>query len=428
MELRTICYLMADQEEDFKALFEQLAERFSIAGENPKFDNNEKSLHFNEIALTLMGANLSEAALASSVVDEKNNLIQPAILLLQSIAKFQTKQGTILHSNGQPTFGEEIAFGLALKDLKNIELYNNLIANHDVLNEEHILEIIKKHGIIEEVLKLLGTSIAKEGSHKATLVSSFSKEINDSQPIFFEHGEFFKALCKQGLCTTGLEDKAALEPGDLDPENLKNCLSYFFTNEGVIKRLVRKGQQFIISELKKTQNHNITWSVYSQPSKYEGYFPSVEWRFELLSLESIPDIFEAMIDHLEYVKNTIAVNPEAVGCTSIEKTIFLIEQSYVSENQLGLIVSRNSDLHNITRKLVSTLLELNKENSFNVIHLELPLGLYLAYWLARINKDDLEYYIALINQYQILDFDSVENQITDLAERHNIDKSIFDRT
>jgi hypothetical protein len=428
MELRTICYLMADQEEDFKTLFEQLSERFNIAAESPQFDNNQKSLLFNEIATTLMGANLSEAALASSVVDEKNNLIQSAILLLQSISKFQAKQGTILHSNGQPTFGEEIAFGLALKDVKNIEFYNNLIANHYVLNEEHILEIIKKHGIIEEVLKLLGTSIAKEGTHKATLVNSFSKEIHNSQPLFFEHGEFFKALCKQCLCTAGLEDKAALEPRDLNPENLTNCLSYFFTNKEVVKRLARKGQQFIISKLKKTQNHNITWSVYSQPSEYEGYLPSVEWRFELLSLESIPDIFEAMIDSLEDVKNTIGVNPQAVGYTSIEKTIFLIEQSYVSENQLGLIVSKSSDLHDITRKLVSVLIELKKEYSFNVIHLELPLGLYLTYWLARINKDDLEYYITLINQYQILNFDPVEDQITDLAERHNIDKSIFDRT
>lgn len=428
MELRTICYLMADQEEDFKTLFEQLAEKFNNIAEIPKLDDNGKALLFNEIAIVLMGAPLPEAALARIVLDAENNLEQPAIELIQSIAKFQNKQDVILYSGSNPTFGEEIAFKLALKDIKNIELYNNLIENHDLLDEKHILEIIKKHEMTKDIQRLLGISIAKNGSHTTSLVNAFSKKIIESQPVFFEHGEFFKALCKQSLCTAELEDKAALEPNDLDPENLKNCLSYFFTNEQLVNRLIRKGQQFTISELKKTQNHNITWSTYSRPSEYGDLFPTVEWRFELLSLKSIPDIFEAIIDSLEYVKNTIGINPEAVGYTSIEKTIFLIEQSYVSEDQLGLIVSKNPELHEITRKLVSTLIEVNKEHSFNVIHLELPFGLYLTYWLARINKDDLEYYISLINQYKILDFDPVEKQIIDLAKRHDIDESIFGRT
>jgi tripartite-type tricarboxylate transporter receptor subunit TctC len=91
MELRTICYLMADQEEDFKALFEQLAEKFNNIAEIPKLDDNGKALFFNEIAIVLMGAQLPEAALARIVLDAENNLEQPAIELIQSIAKFQKK-------------------------------------------------------------------------------------------------------------------------------------------------------------------------------------------------------------------------------------------------------------------------------------------------------------------------------------------------
>ena len=419
----------ADTLADFALLFEQAAQKLN-ALKNSVPSYKETSTHnivleLHRVKYLLAGEVISEARLAKDLIQQAP-CHTSCYQLIRAIADLQLHQDSALEGGDEYVFGEHLGYELAMYRPAYIPLYSDLILgqdlNHVVFQYGHVWDIQDKYGMTNDVLHLLGVTIANDGQDIESLLEPIKDKIIHAQSISFEQGQFFKTLLEQELSFHDLKNLKAPSAKGFDASGLELRLSILFKDPTRLNSLIIRAKQIRFEQYIRIQKE--AYSKKINPHCLEITMlddDQQDWYFHAEQEQDFIPLFEQATNKLQQIALQNKEHNKLIDEKSlldINQTLFFLQGKYLSEDRLGLIVSNTPALKSAVKYFLKTMIIFTNAHHCNLFQHKQPLGDSLAYWLARDNKESLNLYMGLLAQTGLDSQAEKYEQFTDLMNRY----------